>query len=101
MVSYLRPQEAFMVTCLFVFVFDHNWIHFASIGIFGVTLGLCAFSSFVCPLIWMHLEPIGIFGNDLNLGLSVGLSFDLAFETSVFAHFVFFLIKYMWFMWLV
>ena len=76
-------------------------MHFASIGIFGVTLGLCAFSSFVCPLIWMHLEPIGIFGNDLNLGLSVGLSFDLAFETSVFAHFVFFLIKYMWFMWLV
>ena len=31
----------------------------------------------------MHLEPIDIFGNNLNLGLLVGLSFDLAFETFV------------------
>ena len=29
----------------------------------------------------MHLEPIGIFGNNLNLGLLVGFSFHLSFET--------------------
>ena len=28
----------------------------------------------------MLLEPIGIFGNNLNMGLLVGLSFDLAFK---------------------